>query len=86
MTYVSIHEAKTHLSRLLRQVEAGAEVTIARGHKPIARLVPMNPTTQPRKPGLLKGKIGFSEAFFDPLPEDELDTWQGSVPGTGQHL
>jgi prevent-host-death family protein len=73
MTTVNVHEAKTHLSRLLERVVAGEEVVIARAGHPVARLVPIHPK-QPRKPGLAKGRI--TEAFFEPLPADELDAWQ----------
>jgi prevent-host-death family protein len=73
MTTVNVHHAKTHLSKLLARVAAGEEVTIARAGHPIARLVPINPM-EPRKPGLAKGRL--TDAFFDPLPADELDAWQ----------
>lgn len=77
MTSVSVHEAKTHLSRLLREIEAGREVVITRRNKEIARLVP--PFASSKKPllGALKGKITFDESFFDPLPDDELALWNG---------
>jgi prevent-host-death family protein len=73
MTTVNVHEAKTHLSRLLERVAAGEEVVIARAGRPVARLVPINPMG-PRKPGLAKGRL--TDAFFEPLPADELDAWQ----------
>ena len=73
MTTVNVHHAKTHLSKLLMRVAAGEEVVIARAGHPIARLVPINPM-EPRKPGLAKGRL--TDAFFDPLPADELDAWQ----------
>ena len=73
MTTVNVHEAKTHLSRLLKRVAAGEEVVIARAVRPVARLVPIN-AEEPRKPGLAKGRL--TEAFFEPLPADELDPWQ----------
>jgi prevent-host-death family protein len=73
MTTVNIHEAKTHLSRLLERVAAGEEVVIARAGRPVARLVPVG-GEKPRKPGLAKGRL--TDAFFEPLPADELDAWQ----------
>jgi prevent-host-death family protein len=73
MTTVNVHEAKTHLSRLLERVAAGEEVVIARAGRPVARLVPIN-AEEPRKPGLAKGRL--TKAFFEPLPADELDAWQ----------
>ena len=73
MTTVNVRHAKAHLSRLLERVAAGEEVVIARAGKPVARLVPVEPE-EPRKPGLAKGRL--TEAFFEPLPADELDAWQ----------
>jgi prevent-host-death family protein len=73
MTTVNVHHAKTHLSKLLERVAAGEEVVIARAGHPVARLVPINPN-EPRKPGLAKGRL--TDAFFEPLPADELDSWQ----------
>jgi len=70
---VNVHEAKTHLSRLLERVRAGEEIIIAKGGKPCARLCPIEPPP-PRRPGLLKGNL--DDSFFDPLPEEELDSWE----------
>jgi prevent-host-death family protein len=70
---VNIHEAKTHLSKLVDRARAGEEIIIAKGGTPFARLVPLAPPS-PRQPGLLKGKV--EDAFFDPLPDDELDAWE----------
>ncbi|MCY3504897.1 MAG: type II toxin-antitoxin system Phd/YefM family antitoxin [Chloroflexi bacterium] len=77
MTTVNIHEAKTHLSRLLAQVEAGEDVVIARNGKPVARLVPCEPKGKPRF-GSWKGRIKVTDSFFDPLPEEELAAWEGN--------
>ena len=76
MTTVNVHEAKTNLSRLLKQVEAGEEVIIARNGKPVARLTPVRPKGQPR-PDVLKGEFVLPDSFFDPLPEEELKLWEG---------
>jgi prevent-host-death family protein len=79
MTVVTVHYAKTNLSRLLAEVEAGGEVVIARGKTPVARIVP-EPVETPkpkRQFGMWKGRIGFDESFFDPLPDDELALWNG---------
>jgi prevent-host-death family protein len=73
MTTDNIHHAKTHLSKLLGRVAAGEDVVIARAGRPVARLVPIAPR-EPRKPGLAKGRL--TDAFFEPLPSDELDAWQ----------
>jgi prevent-host-death family protein len=76
MTTVTIHEAKTNLSRLLADVEAGKEVIIARGKQPVAKLVPIAQKPK-RVPGLWKGKIKLGREFFDDLPEEELRLWEG---------
>jgi prevent-host-death family protein len=73
MVIVNVHQAKTHLSRLLERVAAGEEVVIARAGNPVARLVPLQ-REEPRNPGLVKGRV--TDAFFEPLPADELDAWQ----------
>ena len=65
---VNVHEAKTHLSRLLERVEHGEEIVIARAGKPVARLVPIEPTPGKRPIGRDKGKIWMSDDFDDPLP------------------
>ncbi len=77
MTRVTIHEAKTHLSRLLEEVEKGGEVVISRRDKPIARLVPIEAKRVERKPGRMQGMMDVGNEIFDPLPEDELRLWEG---------
>lgn len=76
MTIVTVHQAKTHLSRLIAEAEAGGEVVIARGKEPAVRLVPVKAKPTP-VPGTLKGKIKWDERFWDPLPEEELRLWNG---------
>ena len=76
MPVVNVHEAKTHLSRLLVQAENGEEVVIARNGKPVARLSPVRKRGK-RQPDVFKGKIVIPESFFDPLPEEELRAWEG---------
>jgi prevent-host-death family protein len=70
----TVHEAKTHLSRLLAEVEAGATVVITRRGKPVARLEAISPKRD-RVPGSMKGLIKFDDRFFDPLSDDELELW-----------
>jgi antitoxin (DNA-binding transcriptional repressor) of toxin-antitoxin stability system len=77
MASVSVHEAKTNLSRLIAQVEAGGEVVITRNNRPVARLVREGPPKKKPLLGALKGQIVFDESFFDPLPEAELNAWYG---------
>ena len=76
MPTVNVHQAKTQLSRLLAQVEAGEEVVIARRGEPVARLVRCKAKGK-RQPDVLKGKITIPDSFFDPLPEEELRLWEG---------
>ncbi len=72
---VSIHAAKTNLSRLVARAEAGEEIVIARGRKPVAKLVPLAPKPK-RVWGALRGKIAIGPEFFEPLPPEELDEWE----------
>ena len=76
MATVNVHEAKTQLSRLLARVEAGEDVVIARRGKPVARLVGCEPERK-RQPDVLRGKITVPDSFFEPLPDDELSSWEG---------
>ena len=73
---VTIHEAKTNLSRLLQKASNGEDVIIARGSKPVARLVPIGEIKGQRRPGSLKGKLLVGREFFEPLPVDELSAWE----------
>jgi prevent-host-death family protein len=73
---VSVHEAKTHLSRLLRRIASGEEVTISRSGTPVARLVPIREKPI-RQLGLDVGKVRIADDFDDPLPEDLLKTFEG---------
>jgi len=72
---VTIHVAKTTLSRLVARVEAGEEIVIARDQTPVAKLVPIAPPKPERAPGSMKGRIALDPSFFEPLPEDELGRW-----------
>ena len=74
MMIVTVHQAKTQLSKLLAQVQNGEDVVIARGKEPVARLVRFDPP-KPRRPGRYKGKMSVTPAFFDPLPDDESAAW-----------
>ncbi len=77
MKTVNVHEAKTHLSRLLERVSAGEEIVIARSGKPVARLVPEKRSTGRREPGSAVGEITIKESFYDPLPEEILRAFEG---------
>lgn len=74
MTQVNIHEAKTQLSKLLEQVEAGEEVVIARAGSPVARLIPYHPTVPRRRPGRWRGKVRIAKDF-DSLPKGLINAF-----------
>ncbi len=75
---VNIHEAKTHLSRLLQRVAAGEQVTIARAGVPVARLVPVEQKPSKSRPmGMDRGKVWVADDFDAPLPDDLLKAFHG---------
>lgn len=76
MTVVTIDEAHGDLSRLLDRVEAGEEIVLARGDRPVARLVPIERRVPRREFGSMRGIIVVGAAFFEPLPAEELASWQ----------
>lgn len=75
---VKVHEAKSTLSRLIQRVEAGDRIIIARGDVPVVELVPIvAPTSHARRFGALRGVVSVGPEFFEPLPADELERWNG---------
>ena len=78
---VNIHEAKTHLSRLLQRVAEGEEVTIARAGVPVARLVAVEKNTGSRRLDMDRGRIWIADDFDAPLPEDLISAFYGEAPG-----
>jgi len=74
---VNVHEAKTHLSRLLARVEGEEEVVIARAGRPIARLVPIWERPDRRVPGTARGTMAIAPDFEAPLPESVLREFEG---------
>ena len=78
MKTITTHDAKTHLSRYLAEVEEGEQITIARGKKPVAMLVPAKPLKKRSRPkvGKIRGtRFEFPDSAFAPLNEDELKEW-----------
>ena len=69
MDAVSIHDAKTHFSRLVARAEAGEEIVVRRGAKPVAKLIAYEPATEPRSPGRLRDRIVIADGF-DETPEE----------------
>jgi prevent-host-death family protein len=77
MHTVNIHEAKTHLSRLVDNVAAGGEVVIAKSGKPLARLTGLEPAKKTVRFGVLKGKVRIAKDFDAPLPDEVLAGFEG---------
>ncbi|MDO8680216.1 MAG: type II toxin-antitoxin system prevent-host-death family antitoxin [Acidobacteriota bacterium] len=74
---VTVHEAKTNLSRLIERAEHGEEIIIARRKTPVAKLVGLHVAVQARKFGSMRGQARVTNAFFEPLPATELEGWEG---------
>lgn len=81
MRTVNIHEAKTHLSRLLRRVAAGEEIVIANAGQPVARLVPVHDGGAPRELGFVREGLRIADDFDAPLPPDLLTGFLGGEAG-----
>jgi len=79
---VSIHAAKTNLSKLIARAEAGEEIIIARGSKPVAKLIAVTPRPK-RVFGAMRGQFEIGPEFFEPLPPGELDPWE-QAPDSGK--
>ncbi|MFZ1131699.1 MAG: type II toxin-antitoxin system prevent-host-death family antitoxin [Terriglobales bacterium] len=73
METITIHKAKTELSRLIERACRGEEIVIARGKKPVVRLVAIEDQGGQRKPGAWKGKISYTRDAFAPLTDRELN-------------
>jgi prevent-host-death family protein len=79
MTIVTVHQAKTQLSKLIARAEAGEEIVIARGRQPVVKLTPIENKAPKRKFGSMQGLYDIPDAFFfDPLPEEELKLYEGT--------
>jgi prevent-host-death family protein len=72
MATFNIHEAKTHLSRLIERLATGEEIVIAKAGKPVAKLVPFRETKEPRKPGAWKGKIWLAPDWDSDETNEEI--------------
>ncbi len=72
---INVHDAKTQFSKLLEQAHAGQEIILAKAGKPYARMMPLAPAASKRQRGRVKGII--DDAFFEPLPDAELNAWEG---------
>jgi prevent-host-death family protein len=72
MKTITIHKAKTQLSKLIKQASRGEEIVIARGKHPVAKLVAMGRASNKRVPGKLAGQISYKPGAFDPLTDQEM--------------
>ena len=72
MATVNVHSAKTHFSQLLERVAQGEEVVIAKAGRPVARLVPVEPAAEPRRPGSARGLGRVADDFDAPMPDEFL--------------
>ena len=77
MRTVNMHEAKTHLSRLVDDASAGEEILLAKAGKPVARLGPLQPAPKRRRLGALAGRFTVPDDFDAPLPDDVLANFEG---------
>jgi prevent-host-death family protein len=81
MIRLNIHEAKTHLSKYLAKVKRGETILLCKRNVPIAEIRPVKAENhQPRPIGLDKGRLTVPKSFFDPLPDDLLDLFEGKTP------
>jgi prevent-host-death family protein len=80
MSAINLYEAKTNLSSLVDRAAAGEEIVIAKGGRPLARLVPLHQRTAPRPLGLLAGQVRVGADFDDPLPDDVMRAFEGFDP------
>ncbi len=81
MIRVNVHDAKTHLSRYLKQVQAGETVLVCIRNRPVAELRAVQPERRtPRPIGLESDHLSVPDAFFDPLPDSVLDGFEGAAP------
>ncbi|HET7922951.1 MAG TPA: type II toxin-antitoxin system Phd/YefM family antitoxin [Gammaproteobacteria bacterium] len=79
MIRINIHEAKTHLSRYLVRLEKGETIVLCRRNVPIAEIHPLPPVRKkPRPLGLGSGKFSVPASFFEPLPAEVLDAFEGA--------
>jgi prevent-host-death family protein len=75
MAIINVHAAKTNLSRLIERACEGEEIVIARNNEPVVRLVPVQAARPRRRRGSLEGQVFVPDSFFEPLPEDDLESW-----------
>ena len=75
MKIYNVNQVKTHLSKILQQVESGDDIVVARYNQPVARIIPYQDKEVKRQFGSLKNVFKFDESFFEQLPKSELSAW-----------
>ena len=75
MKIYNVNQVKTHLSKILHQVELGDDVVVARYNQPVARIIPYQDKEIKRQFGSLKDVFTFDDSFFEQLPDSELSAW-----------
>lgn len=81
MITINIHEAKTHLSHYLDEVEKGERVVLCKRNRPIAEIRPIAPRPTEKRPiGLARGTFAVPDSFFDELPDETLALFSGETP------
>ena len=81
MIRLNIHEAKTHLSRYLKRLAEGEPILLCKHNVPVAEIRPVRPTRKKKRPiGLAKGQFHVPSEFFEPLPKEVLEKFQGKGP------
>ena len=79
MIKLNIHEAKTHLSKYLAKLKAGERIVLCNRNHPVAEITALPVSSvQPRPIGLAKGRFSVPPSFFEPLPDDLLDAFEGT--------
>ncbi len=77
MMRLNVHEAKTHLSRYLDRVQGGETIVLCRRNVPIAEIRPLSqPLDEPRPVGLDRGRLRLTRSFFEPLPDEIIDSFE----------
>jgi antitoxin (DNA-binding transcriptional repressor) of toxin-antitoxin stability system len=78
MIRINIHEAKTHLSRYLKLIARGETILLCRRNEPVAEIRPLSPVPEGKRPiGLAKGELKIPPSFYEPLPEETIEGFEG---------
>jgi prevent-host-death family protein len=77
MAEITIHAAKTNLSKLIARAQTGEDIVICKGKIPVARLTAIASEPAKRRFGAYRGQATVTDAFFEPLPAEELGAWDG---------